>query len=131
MLRRTVSVLPSLRTRFETGKLTIRDRVRGLWARLEQAAKSLRENGGTVTADLNDPKLTHIIVDDDDSGRYAELSRRTSQYVHCLHRLAKLISRPKRKHIVLPSWVEECLDEETLMNEDGTFSPLTRLMLRS
>lgn len=27
--------------------------------------------------------------------------------------------RPKHKHIVLPSWVEECLDEETLMNEDG------------
>ncbi len=27
--------------------------------------------------------------------------------------------RSKRKHIVLPSWVEECVDEETLMNEDG------------
>ena len=30
-----------------------------------------------------------------------------------------LIVRPKHKHIVLPSWVEECIDEETLMNEDG------------
>ena len=27
--------------------------------------------------------------------------------------------RPRRKHIVLPSWVYECVDEETLMNEDG------------
>lgn len=29
-----------------------------------------------------------------------------------------LISRPKLKHIVLPSWVEESLEEETLMDED-------------
>lgn len=31
----------------------------------------------------------------------------------------ELTSRPKHKHIVLPSWVHECIDEETLMNEDG------------
>jgi hypothetical protein len=30
-----------------------------------------------------------------------------------------LLCRPKHKHIVLPSWVDECVDEETLMNEDG------------
>jgi len=49
------------------------------YGRLDEAGKSLRENGGTLTTDLDDPRLTHIIVDDDDSGRYAELSRRTSQ----------------------------------------------------
>lgn len=100
------------------------------WARLAQAAKSLRENGGIITSDLDDPKLTHIIVDDDDSGRYAELSRRTSQYIHHCYHVPKLISRPKRKHIVLPSWVEECLEEETLMSEDGTSPPVTQLNVR-
>jgi hypothetical protein len=29
------------------------------------------------------------------------------------------VARPKRKHIVTPSWVTECVEEETLMNEDG------------
>jgi DNA ligase-4 len=49
--------------------------------RLDEAANSLKENGGIITADIDDPKLTHVIMDDEDSGRYAELSRRTSKYV--------------------------------------------------
>ncbi|OCF31187.1 DNA ligase 4 [Kwoniella heveanensis BCC8398] len=76
--------------------------------RLSEAEKLLRENGGRISLDINDKKLTHIIMDDDDSGRYAEIVRKTSE--------------PKRKHIVLPSWVTECVDEETLMNEDGEFN---------
>ena len=97
---------------------------------MEQASKALRENGGIITSDLDHPKLTHIIVDDADSGRYAELSRRTSQYVCNQRDSLELISRPKRKHIVLPSWVEECLEEETLMNEDGMCPAMTQLIFR-
>jgi len=51
---------------------------------LDEATKFLRENGGIITTDVDDPKLTHIIVDDDDSSRYAELSRRTSRYVRLI-----------------------------------------------
>lgn len=39
--------------------------------------------------------------------------------------------RPKRKHIVLPSWVEECLEEETLMNEDGRSTIRPKLICRT
>lgn len=46
-------------------------------------------------------------MDDTDSGRYAEIVRRTGRV------------KDKHKHIVLPSWVDECVEEETLMNEDG------------
>lgn len=28
------------------------------------------------------------------------------------------LDRPKRKHIVTPKWVEDCVDEETLLDED-------------
>ncbi|WWC58136.1 uncharacterized protein I303_100671 [Kwoniella dejecticola CBS 10117] len=73
--------------------------------RLQDAEKLLRDNRGRITSDLQDKTLTHIIMDNDDSGRYAEIVRKTAL--------------PKRKHIVLPSWVLECIDEETLMNEDG------------
>ncbi|WVW81787.1 hypothetical protein I302_103784 [Kwoniella bestiolae CBS 10118] len=73
--------------------------------RLQQAEQLLRENGGKIVTNIQDKKLTHIIMDDEDSGRYAEIVRKTAL--------------PKRKHIVLPSWVFECVDEETLMNEDG------------
>ncbi|WRT63833.1 uncharacterized protein IL334_000758 [Kwoniella shivajii] len=76
-----------------------------VFARLSEAEKLLRENGGRIVNDLQDRKLTHIIMDDEDSGRYAEIIKKTTL--------------PKRKHIVLPSWVTECVDEETLMNEDA------------
>lgn len=80
---------------------------RSPFVRLRKAEKLLKDNGGRLTTSISDPKLTHIIMDDEDSDRYAELTRKTS--------------KPKRKHIVLPSWVDECLEEETLMNEDGKF----------
>ncbi|WWD22515.1 hypothetical protein CI109_107008 [Kwoniella shandongensis] len=73
--------------------------------RLAEADTLIRENGGRIVTDIRDKKLTHIIMDDYDSGRYAELVRKTA--------------KPKRKHIVLPSWVTECVEEDTLMNEDA------------
>lgn len=90
--------------------------------RLSEAERLLKENGGRIVSDIHDPKLTHIIMDDDDGGRYAELSRKTSKWAFRPVPHAPFtdqIVRPKRKHIVLPSWVHECVDEETLMNEDG------------
>jgi DNA ligase-4 len=84
--------------------------------RLAEAESLLRDHGGRITTDIHDPKLTHIIMDDQDSARYAEISRNTAK---CVNGEITAYDRPKRKHIVLPSWVHECLDEETLMNEDG------------
>ncbi len=75
--------------------------------RLADAEEKLRAHGGRVTDNVDDPGLTHSIIDDDDSGRYVALMRRTA--------------RPRLKHIVLPSWVEESLDEDTLMDEDCEF----------
>ena len=40
----------------------------------------LRENGGRIVTDIRDPALTHVVMDDEDSTRYAELSRKTSKY---------------------------------------------------
>jgi DNA ligase-4 len=76
-----------------------------MYPRLSRTEELLRKNGGAITSSITDPKLTHVVTDDEDSVRYAELMRKTS--------------KPKRKHIVLPSWVDECIEEETLMNEDG------------
>ena len=50
-----------------------------LTIRLREAEKTLKENGGRIATTIDDPKLTHIIMDDADSGRYAELSRRTAK----------------------------------------------------
>lgn len=74
-------------------------------SRLAKAEKNLLDNGGIILTSITDPRLTHIIMDDDDSIRYAELVRKTA--------------KPRMKHIVLPSWVDECIEEETLMNEAG------------
>jgi DNA ligase-4 len=40
---------------------------------------ALQQNGGRIVTDIYDPKLTHIIMDDDNSGRYAELTRKTAK----------------------------------------------------
>ncbi|KGB77341.2 hypothetical protein CNBG_3179 [Cryptococcus deuterogattii R265] len=72
--------------------------------RLAKIEKLLAENGGRAVKSISDPKLTHIIMDDEDSGRYVELTRKTAL--------------PRRKHIVTPKWVEDCVDEETLLDED-------------
>nr|ODN87629.1 hypothetical protein L203_03409 [Cryptococcus depauperatus CBS 7841] len=73
--------------------------------RLSKAEHLLKMHGGRIIADIYDPKLTHIIMDNNDSGRYVEILRKTA--------------KPKRKHIITPCWVEECVNEETLVNEDG------------
>lgn len=41
----------------------------------------ISENGGRVT-DLEDPKLTHVVLDKRDDSRRRELMQRTSKYVH-------------------------------------------------
>jgi hypothetical protein len=53
----------------------------GALCRLDQAQKLLRENGGRIVDDIHHPKLTHIVMDDDDSGRYGELVRKTAKWV--------------------------------------------------
>ena len=52
-------------------------------SRLAEAGDLLRGNGGRITTDIHDPKLTHIIMDDENSARYAEISRKTAKYVDC------------------------------------------------
>lgn len=89
---------------------------------MTEAEDLLSQNGGRITTRIKDPKLTHIIMDDDDSIRYAELVRKTAKSVFPFlshRRCVDWDDRPKHKHIVLPSWVKECVEEETLMNEDG------------
>lgn len=44
-------------------------------------ATGIVENGGTLTNNLNDPTLTHIIVSEEVADRYIELTRRTAEYV--------------------------------------------------
>ncbi|GHJ87568.1 hypothetical protein NliqN6_3970 [Naganishia liquefaciens] len=70
---------------------------------LEEIAGSLKGNGGRVTDDLHDPKLTHIVCAG--AERYESLVKATSE--------------PHRKQIVMIDWVFECQDEGTLVAEDG------------
>ena len=46
--------------------------------RFTQLAKLIQENGGRVV-DLDEPKLTHIIIDKRDVSRRQELIKRTSK----------------------------------------------------
>lgn len=73
-----------------------------------ELARKIRANGGKITDSLNESKLTHIVLDKRDTSRRAELNKRTS--------------KPKRKHLVLTSFVEACLEEDTLLDEDS-FAP--------
>ncbi|KII87420.1 hypothetical protein PLICRDRAFT_55380 [Plicaturopsis crispa FD-325 SS-3] len=69
--------------------------------------KVIVENGGRVV-DLDEPKLTHTIIDKRDSSRRLELTKRTSV--------------PKRRRVVLTDFIEACLEEQTLLDEED-FAP--------
>jgi hypothetical protein len=44
----------------------------------DQVSRSIRENGGEIAA-LDDPKLTHVVVDKRDDSRRLTLMQRTSR----------------------------------------------------
>ncbi|TBU42396.1 DNA ligase 4 [Dichomitus squalens] len=71
--------------------------------RLKEIVKLIESNGGRVT-DVDDPKLTHVVLDKRDISRRQELIKRTS--------------KPKRRHLVIAEFIEACLEEETLLDED-------------
>ncbi|PPQ96588.1 hypothetical protein CVT26_006325 [Gymnopilus dilepis] len=70
------------------------------FARLAQV---ITDNGGKI-CDLDDPKLTHVLVDKRDESRRLELIKRTAQ--------------PKRRHLVISEYINACLEEDTLLNEE-------------
>ncbi|KAH9932654.1 hypothetical protein B0H21DRAFT_878850 [Amylocystis lapponica] len=70
-------------------------------------SKMVTNNGGRIV-DLNEPKLTHVVVDKRDVSRRLELIKRTSQ--------------PKRRNMVISEFIQACVDEDTLLDEDE-FSP--------
>ncbi|KAJ7355365.1 DNA ligase IV [Mycena albidolilacea] len=72
-----------------------------------ELAQIIVENGGKV-AGLDEPKLTHIVIDKRDASRRIELMKRTS--------------KPKRRHLVISEFIQACLDESTLLDEDE-FNP--------
>ncbi|KAH7924280.1 ATP-dependent DNA ligase [Leucogyrophana mollusca] len=67
----------------------------------------IQENGGKVV-DLDDPKLTHVVLDKRDDTRRLDLIGRTS--------------KPKRRRLVISEYISACLDEETLLDEED-FAP--------
>ncbi|OBZ73865.1 DNA ligase 4 [Grifola frondosa] len=75
--------------------------------RFDDLAKLITDNGGRVV-DLDEPKLTHIVIDKRDTGRRLELIERTS--------------KPKRRNLVVSEFLEACLDEGTLLDEND-FAP--------
>ncbi|KAK4057705.1 DNA ligase (ATP) [Microbotryomycetes sp. JL221] len=72
--------------------------------RLSYAQLTLIENGGLHTINLYNSKLTHIVVDAEASGRYKELLHKTS--------------KPRYRRIVTPQWIQDCLDQGSLLDED-------------
>ena len=50
-----------------------------LTCRFAEIEELIVSNGGRVTADLDDPKLTHVILDKRDTSRRKELIARTSK----------------------------------------------------
>ncbi|PFH51893.1 hypothetical protein AMATHDRAFT_74590 [Amanita thiersii Skay4041] len=63
----------------------------------------ITENGGRIVP-IDEPKLTHVVLDKRDISRRIELMQRTC--------------RPKRRHLVISEYVRACLDEGTLLDED-------------
>ncbi|KZP16598.1 ATP-dependent DNA ligase [Athelia psychrophila] len=68
-----------------------------------EISKAITENGGRIV-DLDEPKLTHVVIDRLDATRRLKLIERTSQ--------------PKRRRLVIMEWLRDSLDEGTLLDEE-------------
>lgn len=66
--------------------------------------ESIVSEGGKIV-DLDEPKLTHIVLDKRDVSRRKELMKRTS--------------KPKRRNLVLSDFVQACIEESSLLDEEG------------
>jgi len=88
----------------------------------ERITKSIEDNGGRI-AELDDPKLTHVVLDKRDDSRRRELMKRTSKYesicITFLFAILTRIYRPKHRNLVLSDFIEACIEENTLLNEAG------------
>ncbi|KAF8551211.1 ATP-dependent DNA ligase [Imleria badia] len=69
-----------------------------------KVSRNIEENGGKIV-DLDNPKLTHVVLDKRDVSRRVTLMQRTS--------------KPKRRRLVISDYIQACLDEETLLDEEG------------
>ncbi|KAF8315325.1 ATP-dependent DNA ligase [Clavulina sp. PMI_390] len=88
-----------------SAKPGVREAAEKEFARIERL---ICENGGIVTSNLAEGKLTHVVLFKRDITRRVALMRMTSI--------------PKRRHLVLTSFVSGCVDEECLLDEDA-FAP--------
>ena len=48
-----------------------------MFSSFDETREKILANGGRVTNDLNDPKLTHVVLDDRDRSRRVPLMRAT------------------------------------------------------
>ncbi|KAF8909386.1 DNA ligase 4 [Gymnopilus junonius] len=76
---------------------------REISSNFSRLAKLITDHGGKI-CDLDDPKLTHVVVDKRDESRRLELIKRTA--------------KPKRRHLVISEYIEACLEEESLLDEE-------------
>jgi len=65
------------------------------------------KNGGRIGG-LEEPKLTHLVIDKRDDSHRLELMKRTA--------------KPKRRRLVVSEFIQACLDEGTLLDEEE-FAP--------
>ncbi|CAE6385973.1 unnamed protein product [Rhizoctonia solani] len=72
---------------------------------MDRARKDILVHGGALALGLSDPRLTHIVLHELDKSRRIELIRRTS--------------KPKRRYVVLTSFISACVSEGTLLDEDA------------
>ncbi|KAF8740315.1 DNA ligase, partial [Rhizoctonia solani] len=72
---------------------------------MDRARKDVLVHGGALALGLSDPRLTHIVLHELDKSRRIELIRRTS--------------KPKRRYVVLTSFISACVSEGTLLDEDA------------
>ncbi|KAJ3571822.1 hypothetical protein NP233_g3508 [Leucocoprinus birnbaumii] len=77
--------------------------------RFAKIAQIIQTNGGKIV-ELGESKLTHVILDKRDCARRLELIKATSQ--------------PKRRHLVISEFIEACVEENTLLDEEGEWRDL-------
>ncbi|KAG8696578.1 DNA ligase (ATP) [Ceratobasidium sp. 395] len=72
---------------------------------MDRVRREILVHGGSIATGLSDPRLTHVVLHERDKSRRVELIRR--------------IAKPQRRHMVLTAFINACVTENTLLDEDA------------
>ncbi|KAJ3791527.1 hypothetical protein GGU11DRAFT_694398, partial [Lentinula aff. detonsa] len=86
---------------------------------LDKLKEVIIGHGGRIV-DLDEPKLTHVVINKRDTSHWMKRNLNVCVcFLLCFLFLNKMGHRPTHQCLIVSDYVQVCVDEATLFNEEG------------